>query len=81
MGWTEGFEPSISRATTWRVDRYATPTTRAEMETPASPRRQRLECTTFAQIRSRKAGPTRYCPTKRGERLPEAQPASDGPYQ
>ncbi len=29
MGWTEGFEPSISRATTWRVNRYATPTTRA----------------------------------------------------
>ena len=26
MGWTEGFEPSISRATTWRLNRSATPT-------------------------------------------------------
>src|SRR5207249_860183 len=27
LGWTTGFEPVISRATTWRVNRYATPTT------------------------------------------------------
>ena len=59
MGWTEGFEPSISRATTWRLNHSATPTTEEMPETCPQTEKQpdhhrRLECITGAQIGSRK---------------------------